>query len=83
VNDGVRVSDIQLQPNAMIPQHHHPGPHLLVAVSNLELRTSPTGKTSKPVEMKAGDVKWVPAGPAHTLMNLGTKPARFITLEFK
>jgi quercetin dioxygenase-like cupin family protein len=83
VQDGVRVSDIQLQPDAMIPEHRHPGPHLLVAVTNLELRTSPAGKTSKPIEMKAGDIRWVPAGPAHTLMNLGTKPARFITLEFK
>jgi quercetin dioxygenase-like cupin family protein len=83
VKDGARVSDIQLQPGAMIPQHRHPGPHLLVAVTDLELRTSPSGKTSKPVELKVGDVRWIPAGPAHTLMNLGNRPARFITVEFK
>jgi quercetin dioxygenase-like cupin family protein len=82
VKDNVRVSDIQLQPRAMIPLHRHPGPRLLVAVSNVELRTSPTGRTSTPVALKAGEVKWIPAGPAHTLMNVGTRQARFIVLEF-
>lgn len=83
VKDGVRVSDVQLQPDAMIPKHSHPGPVLVIAVTDLELRTSPTGKTSKPVELKSGDIRWFPAGPPHTLMNLGTKPARFIMLEFQ
>jgi quercetin dioxygenase-like cupin family protein len=38
VKDGVRTTDVQLQPGAMIPSHHHAGPYLLVAVSDLELR---------------------------------------------
>jgi quercetin dioxygenase-like cupin family protein len=83
IKDDVRVSDVQLQPGAMLPKHHHPGPQLLVAVSDLELRTSPVGQTSTPIEMKAGEVKWIPAGPAHTLMNLGKGNARLITLEFR
>lgn len=83
IKDDVRVSDVQLQPAAMIPKHKHPGPQLLVAVTNLELRTSPVEQTSTPIEMKAGDVKWISAGPPHTLMNLGKTPARFIVLEFR
>ena len=83
IKDDVRVSDIQLQPGAMIPKHKHPGPQLIVAVTDLELRSSPVEQTSAPVQMKAGEVRWVPTGPAHTLMNLGNKPARLITLEFK
>jgi quercetin dioxygenase-like cupin family protein len=67
----------------MLPKHRHPGPQLLVAITDLELRTSPVGQTSTPIEMKAGEVKWIPAGPAHTLMNLGKKNARAITLEFR
>src|SRR6266567_2145938 len=31
VKDGVRVSEIDLQPGGMIPMKHHAGPHLLVA----------------------------------------------------
>ena len=83
IKDDVRVSDIQLQPGAMIPKHTHPGPQLVIAVSDLELRTSPVEQTSTPVEMKAGDVKWIPAGPPHTLMNLAKRPARMIMLEFR
>jgi hypothetical protein len=39
VKDGVRVSEGELQPGAMMPSHHHNGPHLLVAITDLEVRS--------------------------------------------
>jgi quercetin dioxygenase-like cupin family protein len=83
VKDGVRVSDIQLQSGGSIPKHHHAGPHLVVSLTDYELRSDVVGKASKTLQQKAGDVSWVPGGFTHTLTNSGKQPARFITLEFR
>ena len=82
VKDGVRASQVDLDPGATIPSHHHDGPHLLVAVSDLDLRSDVEGKGSMPGKFKSGDIKWVPGNYTHTLTNTGKQPARFVTLEF-
>src|SRR6266849_5153452 len=78
VKDGVRVSEIELQPGAMIPSHHHAGPHLLVAVSDLEMRSDVEGKGASTAQLKAGDVKWLLGGYTHTLANVGKQKAKFV-----
>lgn len=83
VKDGVRVSDVQLQPGGMIPKHHHSGPHMVVAVTDLDVRSDGEGKGSRKIQQKAGDIAWVDGGSTHTLTNTGKQPARFITLEFQ
>src|SRR5712691_12511445 len=83
VKDGVRVSEIELQPGAVLPRHHHAGPHLLVAVSDLEVRSDVEGKGPMPGHFKSGDVKWLPGGYTHTLTNVGKQEAKFVTLEFQ
>jgi quercetin dioxygenase-like cupin family protein len=82
VKDGVRVTDNQLQPGASIPKHRHVGPHLVVSLTDYELRSDVVGKASKTMQQKAGDVSWVAGGYTHVLTNSGKQPARFITLEF-
>src|ERR1022692_4482479 len=82
VKDGVRVSEVNLDPGATIPSHHHDGPHLLVAVSDLDLRSDVEGKGPMPGKFKAGEVKWLPGGYTHTVTNTGNQAARFVTLEF-
>jgi quercetin dioxygenase-like cupin family protein len=82
VQDGVRVSETDLQPGATLPSHHHSGPHLLVAITDLQIRSDVEGHGPMPGNFKAGDVKWLPGGYTHTLTNLGHQPARFVTLEF-
>jgi quercetin dioxygenase-like cupin family protein len=82
VKDGVRVSEVNLEPGAIVPSHHHDGPHLLVAVSDLDVRSDVEGKGPMPGKFKSGDVKWLPGGYTHTLTNVGKSPARFVTVEF-
>jgi quercetin dioxygenase-like cupin family protein len=82
VKDGVRASEIILQPGAMLPKHHHTGPHLLVAVSDLQIRSDVVGQGPMLGYFKSGDVKWLPGGYSHTLTNVGKAEAKFITLEF-
>jgi quercetin dioxygenase-like cupin family protein len=86
VKDGVRVSEVDLDPGAIMPSHHHDGPHLLVAVTDLDVRSDVRsdieGISPVPGKFKSGDVKWLPGGYTHTLTNLGKSPTRFVTVEF-
>lgn len=84
VKDGARVSEVNLEPGAgaIVTSHHHDGPHLLVAISDLDLRSDVDGIGPVPGKFKAGDVKWLPGGYTHTLTNVGSSPARFVTVEF-
>jgi len=82
VKDGVRVSEVNLEPGAVVPSHHHDGPHLLVALTDLEIRSDVEGMGPMPGKFKLGDIKWLPGGYTHTLTNVGKSPARFVTVEF-
>jgi beta-alanine degradation protein BauB len=83
IRDGARVSAVDLEPGAIVPSHHHDGPHLLVAVSDLEIRSDVDGMGPMPGKFKSGDVKWLPGGYTHTLTNVGKSPVKFVTVEFK
>jgi quercetin dioxygenase-like cupin family protein len=82
VKDGVRVSDVRLKAGGSVPKHHHDGPHLVVAVTDLSLRSEGGGRTATTLMLKSGDVAWVAGGVTHTVTNVGSKEARLITLEF-
>jgi quercetin dioxygenase-like cupin family protein len=82
VKDGIRATEFELQPGAVVPKHHHAGPHLLVAVTDLEIRSDVEGMGPMPGHFKSGDSKWLPGNYSHTITNTGTKPAKFVTLEF-
>jgi quercetin dioxygenase-like cupin family protein len=82
VKDGARVSEVNLEPGATMPSHHHDGPHLLVAISDLDIRSDVDRQGPMPGKFKAGDCKWLPGGYTHTLTNVGKSPARFATVEF-
>ena len=82
VKDGVRVSEVNLEPGAVVPSHHHDGPHLLVAITDLDLRSDVEGMGPMPGKFQSGDVKWLPGGYTHTLTNVGKSSARFVTVEF-
>jgi len=82
VKDGVRVSEFELQPGGVVPEHHHTGPHLVVALTDYELRSEIAGKGPVVASMKAGESKWVPGGFTHTLTNSGHHDAKFVAVEF-
>jgi hypothetical protein len=55
---------------------------LIIAVSELKLREDVVGQPSSVLEMKPGEIRWLPRGVTHATTNVGTSPATFITLEF-
>jgi len=82
LKDGVRASEIELQPGGVIPRHRHTGPHLVVALTDLDLRSDVDGKPPVSARLKSGDAQWIKGGFTHTLTNAGKQTARFVTLEF-
>jgi quercetin dioxygenase-like cupin family protein len=82
VKDGVRVSEVQLQPNTVIPKHTHAGPHLVVALTDMTLRSEVEGKPPTTRDLKAGEAAWIPGNLTHTVTNIGKTEAKFITIEF-
>lgn len=82
VKDGVRVTEFELQPGGVVPMHHHIGPHLLVAVSDLDIRSDVQGQGPMPGHLRSGESKWLPGGYSHSITNTGKQPAKFVTLEF-
>ena len=82
VKDGVRVSEVDLEPGAVVPSHHHDGPHLVVAVSDLDLQSNIEGQAPASAKIRAGDIKWLTGGYTHTVTNVGKSPARIVTVEF-
>jgi hypothetical protein len=86
VKDGIRVTEFELQPGGIVPRHHHSGPVLLVAVTDLALEETVEGRPLTPSHpeshMKSGDTKWIAGNITHTLTNAGASAAKFVTLEF-
>ena len=83
VKDGVRVSEVELQPGGVVPMHHHKGGHLFVAVSDLDLKEAGTaGRPQMQGHFQSGDSRWLAGNYSHSITNVGRRPARFVTLEF-
>ena len=83
IQDGVRVSEIRLAAGASLPRHTHKGPHLVIAISDIDLRSDADARPPREVHQKSEDAVWVPGGFTHTLTNIGTAEAHFIALEFE
>jgi quercetin dioxygenase-like cupin family protein len=80
--DGARVSRIEMETAGFEPKHHHVGPHLVIAITDMEVRAESEDKTVSNVEMKAGEVQWVPGNITHTVTNVGSKPEKVVIIEF-
>jgi quercetin dioxygenase-like cupin family protein len=82
VKDGARVSEVDLQPGGIVPEHTHKGPHLVVAVTDIDLEGTAPGKSPAHLQLKSGDIRWVEGGITHTVTNVGKQEAKLISVEF-
>ncbi len=90
VKDGVRVSEIELQPDGVMPSVPRSGLVLLVAINDLDLFTSDPrthgghepSPTAAPNHLSSGSTLWLPDGFQRSIINAAHHPAKFITLEF-
>jgi quercetin dioxygenase-like cupin family protein len=90
VKDGIRVSEVELQPGAVVPMQHHAGSYLLlVAVTDLNLRDDNVRNDEETfvpgsftLDLGSGGQTWLPSKALHYLTNVGKNPAKVVTLEF-
>jgi uncharacterized RmlC-like cupin family protein len=81
-SDQWTVSLVTLPPSTHWEYPEHAQPHLMVAVSGLDLSSmNKAGREN--IKRDPGGFSWVPAGDTHFLLNNSTKAAQFVTLEFK
>ncbi len=73
----------QLLPGSATPMHEHKYPHLVVALTDLELKSEVEGKSATTIKLNQGDVQWIQAGIKHKLKNVGNRPARVMTVEYR
>lgn len=83
VKDGLRANDVELRAGGALPLHTHSGPHLVVAITDLEVRSEAKGKPAVVIRKQAGEFDWIPAGVTHTITNVGKSGIRFVSIEFK
>jgi uncharacterized RmlC-like cupin family protein len=77
------VAMVTLPPAARMEQQPK-NPHLIIAVSDLDLASvARTESASSNIKRTPGGLAWVRTGVAPTVINNSSKPAQFITLQFK
>jgi len=81
--DRMRVTEIELDPKAVLPTHEHTAPHMVVALTPLELESAAEDQEPARVTQQPADVAWLPAGVKHKLTNVGKQTARFVSIEFR
>ena len=81
--DTVKLARVQLGPGGALPQHHHSGCHVLLALDDVRLSDLPIAEPGREVDLKAGEAFWYPAGVMHRLKNIDKQDASLITVEFK
>jgi quercetin dioxygenase-like cupin family protein len=82
VKDGVRAARVQMQTAGFERKHHHAGPQLVIALTEVVLRSDTQDKGASNIELKAGEIRWLEGNLTHTVTNVGSQPAKLVSLEF-
>jgi hypothetical protein len=56
--------------------------HVLLALSDVELKIETKAEAAKTLKLAAQEVVAIPGGSAHTVTNTGANSAKFVTVEF-
>jgi len=73
---------VTIPPSGTTGEHTHAGPHLGIAVSELNLKQTSKDRPDAALHMGVGDITWVDP-VSHSITNVGRQPARLVDLEFK
>ena len=82
VKDNIRATEFELRPGGVAPRLEYAGPHLFVAVTDLDLRENIKGEGLALAHYKSGESKWLLPNYSVSLTNAGAKPAKYVTLEW-
>lgn len=80
-NDNVRVLDFEMAPNDVIPWHAHPN-HVIYVLNGGKIEIADKGKEPVTIDVKAGDVLFIPA-VTHMAKNIGASKIKLVITEIK
>ncbi|WP_309612489.1 cupin domain-containing protein [Flavobacterium sp.] len=80
-NDNVRVLQFEMAPKEVIPWHTHPN-HVIYALSDGKIEITDKGKEAVTMDVKSGDVVFIPA-VTHMARNIGSTTIKLIITEIK
>jgi quercetin dioxygenase-like cupin family protein len=80
-NEKVRVLNVEFAPGDVAPWHWHPD-HVVYAVTAGKLEITDKGKSPAVMDIKAGDVMYLPS-VTHMAKNVGTTTLRLVVTEMK
>jgi len=73
------VSSVEFGPGVATEMHTHSTPHMVIALTDMEIKDQEEGRPAVTRNLKSGEVFYQPAGITHALVN-GSKTAKFITV---
>src|SRR5579862_2688848 len=82
-NDAVRVLSVTYQPHDRSALHAHAGNRVVILLDAGRLATIYEDGRREDQPWKAGEARWVPAGPKHIGENTGSNPLRIVEIELK
>ncbi len=82
-NDSVRVLSVTYAPHDKSTLHTHAGNRVVILLDAGHLATKYEDGRVDDRPWKAGEARWVPAGPAHIGENTGSNPIRIVEVEMK
>ena len=78
----MRGYSIAIAAGGKFERHQEKFDRLLIAVSDLDILETEDGGRQVGIQMKSGEVRWLPRGTTHNVTNVGQSPAAFVILEF-
>jgi mannose-6-phosphate isomerase-like protein (cupin superfamily) len=79
----MRLAKIEIAPSAGTREHGHTADHLMIALNDQQLTNAIVAGATTQIDSRAGDPTWFDSGIVHKIVNRGTQPAKFLTIEWK
>lgn len=79
----MRLTKVQIEPAAGMPEHGHTLAHLMIALNDQNLSNTIVAGPTSVIDARAGDPTWLSGDIVHKVINKGSQAARFLTLEWK
>jgi mannose-6-phosphate isomerase-like protein (cupin superfamily) len=83
ITPSMRLAKIEIGPSAGTREHGHTTNHLMIALNDQQLTNAIVAGATTQIDSHAGDATWFDGGIVHKIVNRGTQPAKFLTIEWK
>jgi len=79
---GMRAYSVFLLPGSRVHKRERKFDRIVLALKDLSFQVETEGEPAANLNLKAGEVRWLPGGGSETIINSGKSPGNLITFEF-